>query len=288
MAHRDVEELKAEYPDAGWRDRFSRVCDLVEILADCFISDNYAISDALNDAILLTPAGLAVREKLAAKHDVPAKEAKLMCALTIGHSELFVDVDKIDICKLVAAIGGELAKGRIRFPYIFGRGLYDRYAELHEDEKDSLTVEETTSLIGPLPPGVFQYGYYTVGPFGLQEAPTCRSLQSVRHVPAYHCSRTTCRSIHPVLLETSQAAPINREREKLSALLRGASEEPAEWWPFAAAVSGLADSHFGDQKTATLIPIVGDCLALPELRMLVADLFDTTSGTLRSAVAPFF
>jgi hypothetical protein len=287
MTHRDVEQLKLDYPDTAWQARYARICDLVEILADCIIPDGYVISDTLNEAIVLTAAGAAMRDKLVRKENVPAKEAKLMCALTIGHLELYVDVEKIDVSKLASAIDGELRKRRIRFPFIFGRELYDRYAELHDGEKDSLPVDDALKLIDPLPPGVFQYGFYTIGPYGLQEAPGSRSLQSTKQVPAYHCARSACRAIHPVLLETSHAAPINHEREKLDALLRQTNEDSAEWWPFAAVASGYSAAQYGDQKSATVIPLIGDALALDELRSLVADLFDSTSGSLRRAVQGF-
>ncbi len=288
MAHRDVAQLKLDYPDRDWQARYARILDLIEILGDCIISDTYTISDALNDSVFLTPAGASIRDKLVTKSDVNAKDAKLMCALTVGHTELFIDVDKTDPARLANAVGAEFEKKRIRFPFIFGRALYDRYSEMHDDEKQSLTNEETLQLIDPLPAGVFQYGRYTLGPFGLQEAPTSRSLQSTRQVPAYHCSQSACRRIHSVLLETSHSAPINSDREKLNTLLRSRSEESAEWWPFAAEVSGLADAQYGDQATGTLIPLIGDCLDIDELRALLAELLDAgTSGELRRAVEPF-
>lgn len=287
MAHIDVDDLKATYPDPVWRARFVQICDLLEMLGDCIIGDNYTISDGLNKAIVLSSAGGAVRDRLVSKHGVHPKEAKLMCALTVGHAELFIDPEKTDPDELASAVGAELEQQRIRFPFIFGRDLYDRYAELHDDEKQSLTNEETLNLLSPLPAGVYQYGRYTTGPYGLREAPTIRSLHSSRQVAAFHCSQSTCRTIHPVLLETSQVAAINRDREKLDALLRAKDEEAAEWWPFVAEVGGLAEAHFGDQKSGTLIPLVGDALSDAELRLLVANLLDSTAGEVRQAVGPF-
>ena len=223
MAHRTAEQLKVEYPDADWRERFTQICDLMEVLGDCTISDKYAISDALNDAVALTPAGVTVRDRLARKEGVPVKEAKLMCALSIGHADLFIDVAKTDPTKLAEAVHREIADGRIIFPFIFGRDLYDQYAEIFDDEKDSLTNEETLNLLESLPRGVFQYGRYTVGPYGLQASSTARTLPASRRVPADHCSRALCRMLHPVLLATSHTAPVNRDREKLDNMLEARS-----------------------------------------------------------------
>lgn len=286
MRSRSAEELHRNYADADWRKKFVHLCDLVEVLADCTIADAYTISDALNDAIQLSPAGVSMRDRLIRKEGVLAKEAKLMCFLTVGHEEIYIDVARSNIDELAAAIDGELAQGKLRFPFIFGRDLYDRYAELYEDEKESLTPDETQRLLESLPSGVFQYGPYTLGPYGLKESSTWRSLNASRRVPAYHCARTVCRKIHSVLLETSHSAPINRDRDKLATILRSASDGPAEWWAFAAELNGLVDAAYGDRKSAVIMPLIGDALSAPELRLLLADLLDGTQGSFRSAIAP--
>ena len=283
MASRDVDELKVDYPDPEWRKKFVRMCDLIEVLGDCIISDEYTISDSLNDAIFLNQHGTAVRDRLIRKEGVAPKEAKLMCFLSLGDDQLFVDVDRCDLDQLLAAVNSEFEEQRIRFPFIFGRDLYDRYAELYEDEKESLTPAETMQLLDGLPKGVFQYGRYSLGPYGIREASTWRSMTAVRRVPAYHCSLTVCRKIHPVLLETSHSAAINRDREKLGSLLRSASAEPAEWWAFAADLNGLGEASYRDRQSVSL-PLVGDTLSLTELRLLMVDLLDNTRGSFRSAI----
>lgn len=285
MAQRSVEQLKAEYPDTEWRRKFAAVCDLIEILGDCSIADTYTISDPLNEAVTLTPAGAAVRDRLIRKEKIAPKEAKLMCFLTLGHDELYVDIEKVSLEKLESAVDGEIRANRIRFPFIFGRELYDKYAETFEDERDVLTAEETQRLLGLLPIGVFQYGSYTVGPFGLKASPVGRQIPASRRVPAYHCSMSVCRVIHPVMLETSHTAEINKDREKLAAILKASSEEASEWWMFAADLNGLPSSHYGDRSSAILLPLIGDALELGELRELVADLLDNTQGKMRTALS---
>jgi len=287
MSSRTVQELKEEYSDPEWRSKFVDFCDLIEILGDCIIADAYTVSDGLNGSLYLTSAGSSVRDKLTRKEGVNAKDAKLMCALTVGHEELFVDLDRIDLEQLQLAIAGELNEGRIRFPYIFGRELYDCYAALHEEGKDDLSVEETSRLLDALPPGVFQYGRFTIGPYGLQRSSTSRSMKAPRRVPAYHCSRPMCHVVHPVQLETSHVAPINRDRGKLDSVLRQSLGESSEWWQFASEVSGMKESYFGDQRAGVLLPLIGDAFSLAEKRDLLAHLLDTGKGRLRKAVEGF-
>ncbi|MET0434057.1 MAG: hypothetical protein ABW025_07805 [Cellulomonas sp.] len=287
MAHRTVEDLKTAYPDAAWRERYAEICDLVELLATCIIGDKYTISDALGNAIVLSDAGTAVRTRLARKNSVGPKEAKLMCALALGHDELFIDVEKTDPDALAAAIDAEILDGRIRLPMIFGRQFYDRYAQLFEDEKDLLSTDETLTVLDDLPVGVFQYGFFTTGPYGLRRAPTSRNLQATRRVPAFHCSRAGCRTLHPVQLETSSSAPVNRDRDKLEQLLRTFEGDPAEWWAFAGEASGSARAYYGDQASGCHIPLVGDALDLEELQTLLTELLNEKGGSLRKAISGF-
>lgn len=284
---RDADQLDADYPDSRWRARLGEIADLIEVLADCVIFDGYTIPDDLNAAIRLSPAGIALRDKLVRKEDVPAKEATLLCALTLGHDELFIDVDGIDIPTLERAIHDQVHERRIEFPLIFGRELYDRYAETYDDERDSLNSTETKELLRDLPVGVFQYGQYTTGPFGLRKAPTSRTIRCSRRVPAFHCSDPVCRHVHSVRLETSRQAPINKLRPTVEEFLKKLPGEPDDWWGFVAQLGGRDTARFGDHRSATLIPPIGDSLADDELALLVATTFNSPGPNLREAVADF-
>lgn len=287
MTSRTVEQLKSMYTESKWQSRYVDICDLIEILADCTIADNYTVSDELNAAIKLTDAGNSILNKLTMRQKVNAKDARLLCALHLGHEELFIDVDATDIEKLTDAINKELKKRTIRFPFIYGRNLYDAYADLFDEEKDLLTNEETLKLLDKLPDGVFQYGTFTVGPYGVRRGLSARNIQSKRRVLAYHCSKVTCQNVHPVLLQTGYGAAIHRHREKLDTVL-ASHNEPSEWWALAAELSGLSSSRFLDQRAGVLLPLIGDTLSDTELQSLVVDLLDKgTQGALRKAVSDF-
>jgi hypothetical protein len=122
MGGRTVDELKLTYSDVRWRSRYLDICALVEILGDCIIPDDFVVPDELNAALKLTSAGNVVLDRLTRKDKVNAKDARLMCVLTIGHDELFIDIDATDIDRLAGAIQTEVLKGSIRFPYTWGAG----------------------------------------------------------------------------------------------------------------------------------------------------------------------
>jgi len=80
----------------------------MELLRDCIIPDDYVVPDEFNGTIKLSAAGHNVLDRLTRKDKVNPKDARLMCALTLGHSELFVDIDALEIEKLSAVIHSEL------------------------------------------------------------------------------------------------------------------------------------------------------------------------------------
>ncbi|AQA03906.1 hypothetical protein BVC93_17375 [Mycobacterium sp. MS1601] len=287
MNGQTVEQLKVTYSSPAWRKKFVDFCDLMELLADCTIADSYTVSDELNTAIKLTDVGTSLVLKLTSKDKVKTKDARLMCALTIGHAELFVDIDNIDIESLVQAIDASLTKNLIRFPFVWGRDLYDAYASLFEDEREYLNNEETLRLLDQLPQGVFQYGAFTVGPYGLHRSSSSRTIAASRRIPAYHCSRTTCQQLHPVLLQTGRNATIHQDRDKLDNLLEATKQEASEWWAFASEISGVSDSFYGDRRAGVLLPLIGDTLSTTELQSVVIDLLDNTKGEVRGSISGF-
>lgn len=287
MGGKTVEQLKVEYSDLGWQRKYSAYCNLLDMLGDCIIADSYSLSDPLNAALALTKAGSVMKDRLIRKHGVNAKDANLMCALTLGHDELYIDVEAVNLDKLASAVSGEILEERIRFPFTHGRDLYDRFAEIFEEEKFSLTMDETIRLMDGMPIGVYQYGNYTIGPYGLQKSPVARSLKASTYVSAYHCAKSFCPIVHPAQLMTSRSAPINEDRSKLERVLQDIPAEAAEWWRLADDLVGSSDSYYRDERAGTTIPLIGDCLTAQEMQVLLAYLLDETKGGVRSAIAGF-
>ncbi|GAB3396185.1 hypothetical protein GCM10027568_29820 [Humibacter soli] len=268
MAGTTAKTLLEIHKDPEWRQRFIEVVDLMDLLADCIIPDKYSVTSAVTTSIALTDAGRDMKGRLIRQEEVPGLEAHLMCALTLGHDQLFVDVANTDISKLVSAISDQIAAGKVRFPFLFGNDLYDYFAATFEVEKDLLTNEETIELLDSIPPGVFQYGRFVVGPSGVRTSEYRRTLRSTRRVPAFHCDDPVCRKLHSVILSTGHNAAINAERGKFERLLRNLPNEPSEWAGLADEIGRVNESYFGNSWTAPIVTLVGDCLSNPELELL--------------------
>lgn len=272
MTGATAQQLLEQHTDSSWRGRFLDVSDLIEILRDCIIGDDYSIPDDLNESIVLTDAGNRLKSKLIRKEDVPAKEAHLMCALSIGHDEVFIDVGATDIGSLVASISRQIREGLIRFPFIYWRHLYDAFSDQFEEEQDSLTSEETIKILNAIPKGVFQYGRFVIGPAGLSESTHTRSLRFSKRVPAYHCSDPVCRDLHSVVLSTGHKAEINAQRHKLVRVLESNAEPEADWSGLAMELNRLTESHFGNHWISPMVTLLGDALSDEELTDLASSL----------------
>lgn len=174
---KSAKELAQGLNDPIFRRKFGTVTDLLHMLGDCTIPNDYSVPDDLASIMPLTETGSRMKDRLVRKEHVPAKEAHLMCALTLEHDELYLDIENVGENRLVKLIDGQITASRLRFPYMFGRHLYDAYGSTFEEEKDVLTLEETLKLIDQVPSGVFQYGKYTIGPYGVIPSKTERHIR---------------------------------------------------------------------------------------------------------------
>ncbi|MET9274669.1 hypothetical protein [Kribbella sp. NPDC003557] len=266
------EELEGKYPDNEWRRRLLLTSYYVNFLEDCILRKDYKIPDSLNNSIVLTSDGIAIRQTLITKHQVPAKEATIMCFLATAHVDMLVDLEKTDFGALHQSIHRQIVDGDILHPFMYGRELYDRAAGIFPVERNSLSYEETLNLLDATPRGVFQLGDIISGPYGLQFGQEARWIAPTTRIPLYHCADLTCQSIHPCYLTTDHNAAVNDERPKINRVLRDISEEPSAWRDFIAEIAGLQRTTYDDKSPSTLIYLLGDCLSVTELHALLARL----------------
>jgi hypothetical protein len=284
-------ELENALPDKTDQERFANLVDLLRLLGDCIIANNYSVPSELTNAIRLTVAGQALMNKVAltpkADRRIPPNEARLMCALAVGERELFVDVQKTNITEFANSISHQIETGKIRLPFSFGREAYDAFATQHEEGDALLSYEETQRLLDALPNGVQQYGQYVTGPFGLQVSADSRMIRSVRRLPAYHCADPMCDIVHQTLLETSKEALINKHRPRFEEELDDEDPLNIDWFQAVDELHDMDAILFSDAAVGVSAMLLGDALSLVELKALTAHLLDSTHGELRQLVAGF-
>lgn len=275
---RDRSELSRDYPDQAWRDRFFELLAIVDILNHCVIESSFKVSDDLNKAIVLSEAGRKVRDQLITKEQVDAKDANLLCLLALVHTEPLVDITLINIDRLAEAISSYILTDRIKFPFIFGRELYDAATDLIPEERSLLKHEDTLRLLDEKPQGVYHTGPFLLGPFGLHRVSHYRSLSPRLGIPLQHCADLSCSAVHTVRLSTSQDASINKSRSSLSKVLHVISKDPADWNGFVLDMTESDYNPYEIDEESTLPFLLGDGFSDEELRNLVTHAVSHTSG----------
>lgn len=280
------EELLQAYPDADWRTALFEVQRIVEFLVGSILKDKYKIPDGLNQVVHLTEYGSQVMNKLISKHDVPAKEARLLCLLELVHREPLVDLSSTKVEDLRQWVDQQVRNKDLLFPFIAGRDLYDRASELFEEARDTLTHADTLRLLENLPIGVFQSGPFLSGPYGLLRSSEQRWFAPNKSVPMYHCSELTCGAVHRTRLSSDFSAPINEHATTIDRVLESLGDDESEWAEFLEHVAGLEGFRFDDRSHEPLLLVLTDLLADDELRVLLADVLDNSGGVLRGLVEP--
>ncbi|WP_157987523.1 hypothetical protein [Jiangella endophytica] len=276
-------ELSERFPDPDWRERFLELLSIVTILRESIITRAYKPTETLNNSIALSAAGKRVRSQLATKESVNAKDGNVLTFLALAHAELLVDVEAIDIERLVDAISEEIRAGSLKYPLRFGRQLYDRFAELFPDEREYLGHDDTIRLLEGTPQGVFQSGRYVLGPFGLFRCDHSRSLYPTTAPPLQHCADSSCKSVHRIQLSTSVEAGVNRSRPALNKVLNQTSAEPSAWSGFVADIIDSESNPYELDGSNTIPYLLGDAFSDNELRILTCHAEKESRGALPQA-----
>ncbi|MFT4226809.1 hypothetical protein [Micropruina sp.] len=278
------EDLLVAHPDPEWRRSFYEFSRLTDFLSGCILNEKFKLPDELVSRIHLTDFGNKVMQKLITKNEVPPKEARTLCLLKLHHIEPLVDVKRSRPDDLREIINDQLRSRSILLPLIFGRQLYDRYASLFEDAQEVLTHRDTLRLLEEMPIGVFQSGVFISGPYGLLRSRESRWLVPSRSVGAFHCSDITCPAVHRVLLSTDHSASIVEHAPTMERVLDQFGADHSDWQGFIDSIDELERLRFDDQSQEPIALALSDLLSDGELRTLLADLLDNTSGCMRSAV----
>ena len=281
-------QLADAYPDRNWRLKLVDLLDLVSLLRNCIIERNYHPSEGLISAIRLTAVGSKVRLQLAGKgankEAIDARDAAVLVLLKLVHIQPLVDINEIDIDKVVAAISEEMRRGSLKYPMRFGRDLYDRATELFREERDYLNHEDTLRLLTGQPQGTFQAGHFLSGPFGVFRVEHVRRLGPTTSVPLQHCSDSGCDLVHRIQLTTSPEAGVNSSRPSLTRVLDQISPEPSEWNGFIADFMEDEQNVYEVNRGATIPVLLGDGLTNDELRRFCVFVERESGGRLKASM----
>lgn len=175
------------------------------------IKDLYAIKVALSNCIFvdndffekiafelpLTASGQKLF-KFLKKQNKGCKEDLIRLAIFIDfyHEELYVDVLSTDVSSIQNQFSDWITKNKIKFPWIYGRELYDKYFKEFEDQSSELDFDQTLKLLDKTSKGVFQIKTSIIGPYGLLKSKSERDIRPEIKLPLWHCPDPSCNTFH--------------------------------------------------------------------------------------------
>lgn len=212
---------------------------------------------------------------------VPIKEARLICFLECFHLDLLVDPELTKIDALAEAIGMEIKARNILLPFVHGPDLYMRSADLFPDERSYLGTRDTLRLLEDSPTGVFQMGRWVSGPYGIISSGGQRGFRPTLVLPLQHCHDVSCNAMHRVRLSTDATAQVNEHREVGRKILESQSDDPSAFGEFMVELTDRQADFYDDFNGSAACVFIGAALSDEELRLLVADLADSTAGAFR-------
>ncbi|MEU4762637.1 hypothetical protein AB0H12_05245 [Actinosynnema sp. NPDC023794] len=254
---------------------------LADFLGSCIVDDKYKPPVTLSASIKLSTKGRTLANQ-AKGEGISLMEGELAAYMTMwAGDELLIDANETEIDSLRSAISSEIKRSKIRFPWIYGRKLYDAVSSSSFHGSAHPSHEDTLRLLDRLPLGVFQIGPYVAGPYGLVESKQWRIIRPRIVVPSYHCDDIECDRVHSVHLSTADSGvskAIGKLRSKVAKLHKVNVE-------YREAVLEVQSKHippFSWFNNSDLPFFLFECLTIDEIRKLLVRLLDAPGGHLRA------
>ncbi|MGN9807304.1 hypothetical protein [Micromonospora sp. L32] len=279
-----ADELAEMYPGEDFRESLADLLDVQLILVECKIRRTYRVSKEMHETLHLTETGEQMAQAFRSK-GVRYPESRFMCLLNMLSNELLVDPVQTDTQALIEIVSEQIRDTTIRFPFTYGRLLYDRLLSFPFGESRTLlSSKETFEVLEGTPQGVFQVGRLVTGPFGLLQTPHRRSIAPVDEIP-FHCSDIKCNVEHTRTFSTDENAPINEARDQAEKILLKEGQA-SDWNGYLRRFNITASSGpWNDLKGDPVAYLLGDALTLDEMRALTAWLLDKTKNQVREVAA---
>ena len=258
-------EIQAFIHNDPMRERLEQCFALARLLGGAVFSSAYRTRAEWTQCVVPSEAGLAIIEKQLVTFS--KEDVMLALFLQFAYQDLLIDHHRTDIAAVKNLVNLDFSTFAVRFPYRFGRGLYDKFNDSFLENISSLSASESEALLNNTPQGIFQIGTTLIGPLGLLTSQEARYLPPSNDFPLWHCSDTGCRALHEVTLQPWDI-PINSARDSLRKVLEKEFTDPAQWVTVLSALDRNGKWPFG-RRYYDIAVLIGDCIVGRERASLV-------------------
>lgn len=190
--------------------KFNDIYNLKIALRGCIVVDKNFLEDA-KFKLELTNQGQELFVFLKEKTDFADEIIYVIIFFEFYHDDLYIEINDSNCDYLIAFLNDAIINEKIKFPWIFGKDLYDKYYDEFDDQNDDLDYNDTLKLLEGTSKGVFQIDNLIISPFGIVWSKEQRSIWPSNEVYLWHCSDPSCPTFHKAKLS-------NYEDERLEEL----------------------------------------------------------------------
>ncbi len=245
----------------------------------------YNPSDAFGNAISLTPYGETFAQFLRAENnDLSESEISFILFAKLYHEELFIDIPGTNVEEVENVLDNQTFEGSLIFPWISDTILYDKYYCNFNNERKTLSFEESLMLLKDTPKGVYQTGEYLVGPFGLIKSSCKRMFRPLLNIPIRSCSNPVCDNIHEIKLSQYEDSRITIGLNILYDKIRNSGIESSHWSRYSFSQFKIDENYeyYDDLRLRGFPNFLVGAFNEAEFRLILAHLIDTHSKEIRS------
>jgi hypothetical protein len=238
---------------------------------------SYLANPKWSDAVVLSSEGERYATLLPEISKYSAHDVKMAVFQSFYHHDLFVDCKRSDLDAIAEILRSESVAGTIRWPFMFGRALYDKFNDTSPPDRiDHFPAGEVFSFLKDTPQGVSQVGHLIAGPLGFVRGKQKRFCPPPASMYLWHCSDPGCRAPHPVsfLPAPSTVTEINNKLDQAAYNAWG----PASSWQ--RSLSDLAEGPHGNRLRTyyDISAIIADCILFEDRTALLQRAFRSEFG----------
>jgi len=277
----DIQQYVGRLPSAA---NLQTAFALSSFWATARLPVDYITANEWGEVIVLTDAGADFLKNFAtvAPYSVADQRVALFCIFY--YHDLLIDVDRTDLGAALTLMSKETAELRIRWPFVFGRQVYDKFNDTAPPKLvDYVPAEDVFDLLKNTPQGVYQVAHFVSGPLGLIKSKQLRRFPPRVRPGLWHCSDPGCRSLHNVHLLPPQV-PIIQLQDQLRQNARALIGPPSDWGKV---LSDLVEGPVGPRARSyyDIATLIAQCILSDDRTTLLERALRTThSEGLRSLI----
>lgn len=199
MSWKSQSEIEALLENFPCLERLESAFNLHQYAVHAIFPSGYSASPLWQQLVTLSEAGRVYLEFLPKdRRNLPLGDIHMALFGQFYYHDLLIDLEKSDLEGIHDLLSQELLHTKLRWPYRFGRLLYDKFNDMvqHDRAIRYLEPEQVATLLDETPQGVYQVGKLLSGPLGLLASQEARYTPPLMAAPLWHCSDTGCTIVH--------------------------------------------------------------------------------------------